>query len=67
MFHISQSFVFHNQLKIALIEYDRHVRESHIVDNEFLIQQLETENTHLRKMLNIPEDLFTLDVEEQKR
>ena len=43
-----------DKLKIAIIEYDRHIRESHIVDNEFLIQQLETENTHLRKMLNIP-------------
>lgn len=46
------------------MEYDRHVRESYIVDNEFLIYQLETENIHLRKMLNIPQDLFSLDVEE---
>jgi hypothetical protein len=28
---------------------------------------LETENAHLRKLLNIPEDLFTLDPEEEKR
>lgn len=26
-----------DKLKIAIIEYDRHIRESHIVDNEFLI------------------------------
>ena len=32
-----------------------------------MIQQLETENTHLRKMLSIPDDLFTIDPEEEKK
>lgn len=36
-------------------------------DNEFHIQQLETENAHLRKLLNIPEELFKEDPEEKKR
>ena len=41
-----------DKLKIALIEYDRHVREKNLVETEILIQQLDTENAHLRKMLN---------------
>jgi hypothetical protein len=32
-----------------------------------MIQQLETENTHLRKLLNIPEELFLIDPEEVKK
>lgn len=32
-----------------------------------MIQQLETENAHLRKMLLIPDDLFTHDPEEEKK
>jgi hypothetical protein len=32
-----------------------------------MIQQLETENAHLRKLLNIPEELFELDPEEEKK
>jgi len=32
-----------------------------------MIQQLEQENTHLRKLLNIPEELFLVDPEEEKR
>lgn len=56
-----------DKLKIALIEFDRHVREEVVTSNEFLIQQLETENTHLRKLLNIPDDLFFEDPEEKKK
>ena len=55
------------KLKIALIEYDRHVRENALVNTEILIQQLETENAHLRKMLMIPDELFQLDEDEVKR
>ena len=32
-----------------------------------MIQQLETENAHLRKLLTIPEDLFKEDPEEAKK
>ena len=32
-----------------------------------MIQQLETENAHLRKLLNIPNELFTIDPEEEKK
>lgn len=32
-----------------------------------MIQQLETENAHLRKMLKIPEELFLVDPEEEKK
>ena len=56
-----------DKFKIALIEYDRHVRETVIQTNEFHIQQLETENAHLRKLLNIPEELFKVDPEEEKK
>lgn len=56
-----------DKFKIAIIEYDRHVRESVIQANEFHIQQLETENAHLRKLLNIPEELFKVDPEEEKK
>lgn len=56
-----------DKFKIALIEYDRHVRESVLQANEFHIQQLETENAHLRKLLNIPEELFKVDPEEEKK
>lgn len=56
-----------DKLKIALIEYDRHVRENALVSTEILIQQLETENAHLRKMLMIPDELFNLDADEVKR
>lgn len=53
--------------KIALIEYDRHIRETIIQTHEFDIQQLETENAHLRKLLNIPNELFKVDPEEEKK
>jgi len=43
------------------------VRENALINTEILIQQLETENAHLRKMLNIPDELFSLDQEEVKR
>ena len=56
-----------DKLKIAMIEFDRHVRDSVVANQEFMIQQLETENAHLRKMLLIPEDLFTHDPEEEKK
>ena len=56
-----------DKLKIALIEYDRHVRENALVSTEIMIQQLETENAHLRKMLMIPDELFNLDADEVKR
>lgn len=32
-----------------------------------MIQQLESENAHLRKLLLIPDDLFTIDPEEEKK
>lgn len=54
-------------MKISLIEYDRHIREKELNNNEFMIQQLETENTHLRKLLNIPDELFLIDPEEEKK
>jgi len=54
-------------LKVALIEYDRHIRDTVIADNEFMIQQLETENAHLRKLLVIPDELFKEDPEELKK
>ena len=50
-----------------MIEFDRHMREKVLTDNEFIIQQLETENAHLRKLLNIPEELFKIDHEEEKK
>mmetsp|Transcript_1263 Transcript_1263/g.1491 ORF Transcript_1263/g.1491 Transcript_1263/m.1491 type:complete len:192 (-) Transcript_1263:1374-1949(-) len=56
-----------DKLKISLMEYDRHVREEVVVNQEFMIQQLETENMHLRKLLLIPDELFTIDPEEEKR
>ena len=56
-----------DKLKISLIEFDRHMREKVLTDNEFIIQQLETENAHLRKLLNIPEELFKIDPEEEKK
>ena len=56
-----------DRLKIAIIEYDRHMREEILTSNEFVIQQLETENAHLRKLLNIPTDLFEEDPEETKK
>lgn len=43
------------------------MREKVLTDNEFIIQQLETENAHLRKLLNIPEELFKIDPEEEKK
>lgn len=55
------------KLKISLLEYDRQIYDTTLVQNDFLIQQLEVENTHLRKLLNIPEELFTVDPEEEKR
>lgn len=55
------------KLKISLLEYDRKIHEETLIQNDFLIQQLEIENTHLRKLLSIPEDFFTLDPEEEKR
>ena len=54
-------------MKVAMIEYDQHIRESIIQANEFHIQQLETENAHLRKLLNIPDELFKKDPEEEKK
>lgn len=56
-----------DRLKVALLEFDQHVRDDYVVNNEFLIQQLETENAHLRKLLKIPDDLFAVDPEEEKR
>jgi hypothetical protein len=50
-----------------LIEFDRHVNNSILLENEFYIQQLETENIHLRKLLNIPEELFKIDPDEEKK
>ena len=44
-----------------------HVRESVVVSNEFHISQLETENAHLRKLLNIPHELFVKDAAEEKK
>jgi len=38
-----------------------------VTSNEFIIQQLETENNHLRKLLNIPDELFTEDPAEEKK
>jgi len=62
---------FQNQqiekLKIALVEYDRHMREVVLNENEYLICQLESENAHLRKLLNIPDELFKEDPEELKK
>ena len=49
------------------MEYDRHIREQVLMENEYMIQQLESENAHLRKLLTIPEDLFKEDPEEQKK
>ena len=46
------------------MEYDRHIREQVLMENEYMIQQLESENAHLRKLLTIPEDLFKEDPEE---
>ena len=43
------------------------MRQEVVASNEFMIQQLETENTHLRKLLNIPTDLFLEDPEEIKK
>ena len=56
-----------DKLKIALIDYDQHIRANVITNHEFMIQQLETENAHLRKMLKIPEELFLVDPEEEKK
>jgi hypothetical protein len=38
-----------------------------LLENEFYIEQLKTENDHLRKLLNIPEELFKVDPEEEKK
>ena len=38
-----------------------------MLENEFYIEQLKTENDHLRKLLNIPEELFKVDPEEEKK
>lgn len=54
-------------MKITMIEFDRHIQQEVIQPNEFLIQQLETENTHLRKLLTIPDELFNDDPEEKKK
>ena len=56
-----------DKLKISLIEYDRHIREKELSNQEFLIHQLESENAHLRKLLHIPDELFTIDPEEEKK
>ena len=56
-----------DKLKIALIEYDNHVRDKVMVNNEFHMQQLEQENAHLRKLLHIPDELFLVDPEEEKK
>ena len=55
-----------DRLKIALVEYDLYVRQSFIDANEQHIAQLEAENAHLRKLLNIPKDLFVIDEAEEK-
>jgi len=56
-----------DKLKIALIEYDKQMREKVLVENEYIISQLETENAHLRKLLLIPDELFKEDPEELKK
>jgi len=38
-----------------------------LLENEFYIQQLESENMLLRKLLNIPEELFKVDPDEEKK
>lgn len=56
-----------DKLKIALIEFDKHVQHTVISDNEMFLQQLETENSHLRKLMNIQDELFQEDPEDNKR
>mmetsp|Transcript_2100 Transcript_2100/g.3710 ORF Transcript_2100/g.3710 Transcript_2100/m.3710 type:complete len:179 (-) Transcript_2100:254-790(-) len=55
------------RLKISLLEYDKHINNEFISQNELLTQQLEAENAHLRKLLNISDDLFAVDPEEEKK
>ena len=55
-----------DRLKIALVEYDLYVRQSFIDASEQHIAQLDAENAHLRKLLNIPKDLFVIDEAEEK-
>ena len=56
-----------DKLKITLIQYDNHIRDTALVESEMMIEQLEVENSHLRKLLNIPNDLFLVDPEEEKK
>ena len=50
-----------------MIEYDRTVNRQVIGEQEFTITQLEMENTNLRRLLNIPDELFKVDPEEEKK
>ena len=38
-----------------------------IGEQEFTITQLEMENANLRRLLNIPDELFKVDPEEEKK
>lgn len=56
-----------DKFKIALIEYDRQINTSVILESQFTIAQLETENANLRRLLTIPDELFKIDPEEEKK
>jgi hypothetical protein len=56
-----------DKFKIALIEYDRQVNSKVILESEYTIAQLEVENANLRRLLNIPDELFKVDPEEEKK
>lgn len=56
-----------DKFKIALIEYDRNVNRKVLLENDFTIAQLEVENANLRRLLNIPEELFKVDPDEEKK
>ena len=56
-----------DKFKIALIEYDRKVNRQVLLENDFTIAQLEVENANLRRLLNIPEELFKVDPEDEKK
>ena len=56
-----------DKFKIALIEYDRNINTTVVLESEFTIAQLETENANLRRLLTIPDELFKIDPEEEKK
>lgn len=56
-----------DKFKIALIEYDRKVNRQVLLENDFTIAQLEVENANLRRLLTIPDELFKIDPEEEKK